>query len=350
MLIWVGYLVQASPFIQVLDFTYAGYVVICCGAFLIFLSFVGLIGAWKQRKLLLGLFIVFNIVVGVLLICFGGVLIYLRTISDEYLENESTCLEKFPKANNVSAHAAEVYCTIYCPCSLDTEKVNFNLSSNSRGSAKNIMNCDPCETMETHTVEEQNDLIDWVNYTLGYTVNSTDCNILSEDYKKRYFTSKQLNYIPLITWIEEKFECSGLCTNQSLLMFSDVNNGEPNGACYDDLKAWANKNFINYGVISIVLGSFQLFVLSFASSLCCCPKAHILEPDKKIDETEPQAKAELKLKSRIDVTHDDSEVKTSQGSHYLDKIKKIELDDNNSHGFVKKTKIKTPFARKGFYN
>jgi hypothetical protein len=353
-LIWVGYLVQASPFVQILDFTYAGYVVICCGAFLIFLSFVGFIGSWKQKKLLLGGFVIFNIVVGVLLICFGGVLIYLRSVSDDYLKDEATCIDNFPKANNVSMHGSEAFCMIYCPCSLDAEKLDVNITGFYRGSAKNLLNCDPCETIETYTAEEQNELIDWIYSNLGYTVNSTDCNILSEDYKKKYFTKKQIKYIPLITWIEKKFECSGLCTSQELLMFSDVNLGKPNGACYDDLKEWADKNFVNYGVISIVLGSFQLFVLAFASSLCCCPKTVVLDPvpELKNNETEGNKIKFSRSNLKNDATSpDDIEVRTSQGHSPAEISKKPSSGLNKpaaDFGMFRKSKIKTPYAKKGF--
>ena len=43
-LVWVGFLIQSSEFVYILEFSYAGFIVISCGGFLIFISFFGLVG------------------------------------------------------------------------------------------------------------------------------------------------------------------------------------------------------------------------------------------------------------------------------------------------------------------
>lgn len=358
-LIWVGYLIQASAFVSILKYTYTGYIVVACGGYLIFLSFFGLVGAWKQHRCLLGIYIVFSIVVGILLICFGGTLISLRSVSEEYLNDEKSCIDHFFNANDASVHAAEVFCTLYCPCSLNTAKLDIQLDNFYRGSAKSVLQCEPCELADTYSAEEQQQLIIWVNETLKVDLNGTNCTLTSATYKDRYFTSVQEKYFALITWIEEKFDCSGLCTHQNLLMFSDVNNGKPDTACYSSLNEWAKQNFLNYGIISIVLGFFQLTVIILASSLCCCTKRTVnLEPpisNKALSEDDEKNKTvSFKKTLELDETGEvqahtkhekidnkEFDKRINVGDHRQNNI----IEDHKNSGFVRRSNIQTPFSR-----
>ena len=97
--------------------------------------------------------------------------------------------------------------------------------------------CKPCENIKTYTIDEQNNLITWIYIYLQYSVDDTNCTLTSSQYENAYYTSQDISYIPLYTWLEESFLCSGLCTAQNFFMFSHVNLGMPNGACYQLLNA-----------------------------------------------------------------------------------------------------------------
>lgn len=346
-LIWVGYLVQASAFVSILKYTYTGYVVVACGGYLIFLSFFGLIGAWKQHRCLLGTYIIFTVVVGILLICFGSVLIYLRSVSEDYLNSQESCLEHFYKADNVSDHASEVFCTLYCPCSLNAAKLDIEIDEFYRGSADNVMECDPCELASTYSADEQVQLIIWANETLNIDLNGTNCSISSSTFESNYFSNKEISYFPLLTWIEEKFDCSGLCTQHKLLMFSDVNVAKPEKACYSSLNNWAKRNFLNYGIISIVLGTFQLIIISFAFALCCCSKTANLQPV----ETKNKVKAsdDKNIGEDLDFESKENRPNYNQTLELAD-LAEVELNHSNDKSsfknveVMKKGKIKTPYS------
>ena len=278
-LVWVGFSVQASQFIQVLQFSYSGFIVIACGGVLIGIAFIGILGAWKERTLFLTLFILFGVSIGVLLITFGGILLYIRSLSDRYLKDEASCISNFKTANDASIQAATVFCKLYCPCSLNSTSVDVHVPDIYRGSADNILECSPCESIQTYSKTEQDRLILWIKDNLGYSVNATNCAVTASQYQDAYF-GKYTDYLMLVQWMEERFMCSGLCTAEKLFMFSDVNQGVPSGSCYALVNQWAQTNFENYGIISIALGSFQLFILFFAAALCCCSPKRLQKVDQ----------------------------------------------------------------------
>ena len=297
-LVWVGFLVQSSEFIQVLQFSYSGFIVIACGGTLIFISFFGIVGAWKQNKFFLSSFIIFSVIIGVLLITFGGVLLYVRSLSHQYLQNEDKCRLHFPSVDNTTIQASTVFCQLYCPCSLDRSILNVTISDFYKGSADNMLECNPCESIQTYNTSTQDELISWIYTDLSYTVNVTSCGVTATQYQNGFFSAKYQSYIPLLTWIENQFSCSGLCTPQKIFMFSDVNQGLPSGACYQQVNDWAQENFQNYGIISIILGVFQIIIILFSSTLCCCPKKR-LETFALTTEAKSDEKTSVKFNDKI---------------------------------------------------
>ena len=283
-LVWVGFLVQSSPFIQVLEYSYSGFIVIACGGILIFIAFIGIIGAWKQRKFFLTLFIISSLIIGILLITFGGVLIYVRNLSQTYLKDQASCQKYFPKADNTSVLASKVFCKLYCPCSLDASvAASLGFKDFYKGSAISTIVCNPCESIQTYNASVQLELQAWVNNTLGYSINSTDCGVTTTQYEDAYYTSVYEKYIPLVTWIEQQFLCSGLCTKLPIYYFSDITVGLPTTSCYKAVGSWAQKNFLNYGIVSIVLGLYEISIIYFACALCLCPKRRLDLPPSALN-------------------------------------------------------------------
>lgn len=282
-LVWIGFLIQSSKFVQLLDYTYAGFIVIACGGILIFIAFIGIIGAWKLRRFFLTIFIIASIIIGILLLTFGGVLIYLRDMSSDYLKSSESCRKNFEKADDTSIMSSEIFCKLYCPCDLD-EKVAKELEIENfyKGSALNVDECNPCESIQTYEPTVQAELIIWIDQVLNIKVNVTDCAITAEDFKSAYYGSKYEKYLPLIEWMENKFECSGMCTQQKVKFLNDVTD-IPDKACYKNIKTWAKSMFLNYGIVALVLGFYQLSIIYFEFALCLCPKRRMDLPPEALN-------------------------------------------------------------------
>ena len=283
-LVWIGFLIQSSEFIQLLEYSYAGFIVIACGGILIFIAFIGIIGAWKLRRFFLTLFIIASIITGVLLISFGAVLIYLRDASSDYLESNDSCRKHFENADDTSIMSSEILCKLYCPCELDegvAEKLQ--IENFYKGSATNVKECNPCESIQTYEPTVQAELITWIDQVLDIKVNVSDCAITANEFKSAYYETKFKKYLPLIEWMEKKFECSGICTQQKIQFLNNVADAIPDKSCYSDLRKWAKRMFLNYGVISLVLGFYQLSIIYFELALCLCPKRRMDLPPEALN-------------------------------------------------------------------
>lgn len=275
-LVWAGYIVQSSEFIKEIQFSYSGFIIIACGGVLLFIAFIGIVGALKQNTFLLGFFLFFSIIIGGLLVTFGIVLIFIRSLSNSYLKDYNSCISHFNDTDYTSMMSSTVFCELYCPCLLNSNAPNNFY----KGSADNMFQCNPCENIQTYSASQQNDLISWIKNNLYITVNASNCQITSTQYQNNFFGDKYSQYLSFVTWTEKSFGCSGLCTSQSLFMFSDANAGNPIGPCYRELRSWVNTTFLNYGIISIVFGSYLVIILIFTTRLCCNTKRKLEKPSK----------------------------------------------------------------------
>lgn len=283
-LVWIGFLIQSSEFVQLLEYSYAGFIVIACGGILIFIAFIGIVGAWKLRRFFLTLFIIASIIIGILLITFGGVLIYLRDKSSDYLESSDSCRKHFENADDTSIMSSEILCKLYCPCELDDSVAQkLPIENFYKGSATNVKECNPCESIQTYEPTVQAELIAWIDQVLGIKVNVSDCAITADEFKLAYYGTKYKKYLSLIEWMESKFECSGICTQQKIQFLNNVADAIPDKSCYSDLRKWAKKMFLNYGIISLVLGFYQLSIIYFEFALCLCPKKRMDLPPEALN-------------------------------------------------------------------
>lgn len=278
-LVWVGYRVLNEEFVKSLDYEYVGIIVICCGSVLLLISFIGLLGSCYKKKLPLGIFIVFAFIIGILLIAFGAVLIYSRNISDDYLSSESECLDNYEDAEAACEYSEQILCKVYCPCEADNEYVlslaeeSQNKSINevyyvySDQGAENILDCDPCYELEkTDDPFIAANITAWIKEYLGEDATKDQCKVTTDDIKDKYFDEDMRKYLPLLKWVEESFDCSGMCTAREIYLFSDVDNGEPDGSCRKELNDWVQETFLAFGVVSIIFGIYIVFVTFFS---CC---------------------------------------------------------------------------------
>lgn len=102
------------------------------------------------------------------------------------------------------------------------------------------------------------------------TMDKCYSNTIDEDdVIDNYFDDNERKYLDLLTWIEEEFSCAGLCTQLPFYLFSDINDGVPDGNCYEELKDWIDENFLSYGVVCLVAGIILILETIFACCLCC---------------------------------------------------------------------------------
>ena len=90
---------------------------------------------------------------------FGGVLIYIRNISADYLKTKDNCIQHFQKADEASILASEIFCQLYCPCALDAATAaQAKVNNFYKGSCNNVLTCNPCESIRTYNVSVQTEL------------------------------------------------------------------------------------------------------------------------------------------------------------------------------------------------
>jgi ABC-type transport system involved in multi-copper enzyme maturation permease subunit len=329
-LIWAGYYISKLTFLDSLDIDYiqtAWIIIIVCGCVSIAISILGFFGAWKDKSLLLGIFIVFGFIISLILIAFGAALIYARTFSEDYLGTEKKCLDHFEDADEGCDLAGIAMCHLYCPCKADNkyidelrikylnDSVENQIYAYKDIGAENIKECNPCIEADRYTqnysdaidYDQYQDLVDWVDNNIGVDISS-DCSVTAEEYKDKYFDSSVRKYFPMLKWVENTFDCSGLCTPQEVYLFSDADNGEPSGSCREELNDWIQEKFLQFGIISIIFGIYLLAVVMFACCICCCCKNCKGDSNVKEKDSINEENDDNKKKVKDNNSHDEYEI------------------------------------------
>jgi hypothetical protein len=83
------------------------------------------------------------------------------------------------------------------------------------------------------------------------------------------------DYFDLIEWIEEEFDCSGLCTEVDYYLFSDINRGNPDDDCMSALKDWASEMLLLFGIITVVFGTWLIVDMVVSYCLCCNTRKYV---------------------------------------------------------------------------
>ena len=205
-------------------------------------------------------------------------------MSDDYLSSESKCKDNYESAENAYQYAEDAMCKLYCPCQASNAYIGLLKAQAGNATedkfyvyadkgATTILDCDPCMEIDTVISEETyTNLVDWVKENLNIVVSRDDCDISSSQFKDKYFTSSMRTFLPLLKWVEEEFKCSGLCVKRSVYLFSDVDNGEPDGSCRKELNDWVQVNFQTMAIVGIIFGCYMILVVFFSCTICCCQK------------------------------------------------------------------------------
>ena len=184
-MIWGGYELKVSFFMNLITISYIWYIIVGCGSALILASFLGFIGAWKDQKCLLAIYISVTLIISILLIVIGVGIIYARTLVDCYLSSESKRESQFGSAEQGYTKAGTIMCTMNCPCDATNPYVISqcqDLAFCNKGTA-NILNCNPCVNIAFVNQIAQYAIEQWVSQNLNLIVTTTNCCIPNDSFE-----------------------------------------------------------------------------------------------------------------------------------------------------------------------
>ena len=245
MIVLQGYFLEDHPITEFLDYSFIGKVIIATGFVVTFYGILGLVGTLLRSKLALCCYIPKILSVSVLLMMLSISGLYILDQVSELMQTEESCSDSylFNDANDVYIDANKVFCSHSCPCSAQPEKSGYSSGEFVEGSARNIFECNPCESLDAFMV----DLC---------MQGKTESNRFTQSY----FGKDQQQYFKFLEWMETEFSCAGLCTKVESYTFSDVNNGDPEGSCREKLKNWIEETLMTYFIVS---GIISVFLVSF---------------------------------------------------------------------------------------
>ena len=255
----------------------------CC---LMGVGILGFVGAWKKNCLCLSVFATITLVIGVLVVAIGVALILAKDFVDENLGDAEKCKEDYKDIDEAVIKADDVFCKAECPCGMnDDTKDAYGYSANQEdiyfGSAKKVINCNPCETFseadnkakyDELNEDDRDEVNDYLKENFQYDPETdTNCEekVNPDNYVDKYFTGGTKDYLDVLEWIEDEFKCSGFCTETTYYLFSDVNKGKPEGTCFGEVNDWVQDNFTTYGAVAIAVGSYMVLVLFLSCGICC---------------------------------------------------------------------------------
>ena len=86
-------------------------------------------------------------------------------------------------------------------------------------------------------------------------------------------TVQKQRYYPFLEILETDFECSGMCSDVPIYLFSDVRNGAPvNGNCKHEIIEAVNKNASIYAILLLSVGLVGFIGLAMSFSICFFPR------------------------------------------------------------------------------
>ena len=211
---------------------------------------------------------------GVILLAAGIVTLYFQSFVQEKLtKDECLNVTLLAKADEAIKEGSVYMCDFLCPCNYEVGLLALYTPTGRRmikGSALNIEDCQPCENYAAYTAADK------ITVSMGLAaagMTLAECqSYSSSDFVDQYFSSDQRMLFPLLSWVEETFDCSGLCTPAGMYVFSDVNNALehlPTEACVEPLHDWVGEKFPIFGGVGVAIGAFMLLLAVVTCCLCC---------------------------------------------------------------------------------
>lgn len=204
------------------------------GVFLIVLAVFGFIGACKKSSLCLTLY---NIGIAIFFVIFLAIAIAAFVVFKKYssddIQSMNLCKDQswLQTLDNYATEGNRLLCSGACPCGANSTTTwvitNSSLDTISGGPVK-VQDCP--------------------NYNYS---NNNDVNVMK--------------------YLEEKFDCAGVCTTSTYYVFSDLNRGQPTDECSQKLMDTLLKYSKQIGAVTIVIAVVLLLIMVFSCCLCCHP-------------------------------------------------------------------------------
>ena len=221
-----------------------------------FLFMMGLINftCGKECKTFQIVFSLLLILCTILALGVGIVVLVGGTIDKNILSNNCQreykgMFEDFLEIDDVLQKANNDLCYSNCPCYFSNygvyeeivENYQLDISQSDEGGFTNIKECYDKKTSALH-----------VSQFIG---------------KDKLFNNKRFKkFAKFWKRIEEKFDCSGWCTNPMKYLFSDVNRGIPDHKCSTEVTRWLIKMVLAFGGLMVIIGGIMIIVIILAIS------------------------------------------------------------------------------------
>jgi hypothetical protein len=132
-----------------------------------------------------------------------------------------------------------------------------------------------------------------INGTAGTVTRVQECTVYLEAAYASYNVDFDdvgdlVTYLDLFGDLESEFDCSGICTIQSVYYFSDSSNGLPTQKCQDPIRDDVLlSDILGMGIGYLVTGLVILLVWFIQYGLCCREEEIYDSPEEKMEYSEP---------------------------------------------------------------
>lgn len=208
----------------------------------------------------------------------AGTFYFQGYLDDHLTRNSCRTVDLLEQGDDAMQTGAEFMCSYFCPCDFDPQLQTLVAPYGRqliKGSASEMENCIPCEGLADLTPAQTNKIN---SYLAQYGHNLMTCRSMSnDDFLDLMFSGRAQQLFPLLSWLEKRFDCAGLCTATWVYSFSDVNNAVPQlptKPCFGDLVDWVDEKGPIFGGIGVAFGGFLLIVSVFSFALCCLQILH----------------------------------------------------------------------------
>lgn len=243
------------------ELNYLGMVLMYYGILILILSVLAIVGSIFKIRILLIIVsytqcfpLMCCVAISFIIFSIQGILSAQGLIKALGTQEECARSHYLEEANEAVITADKLLCSRDCECRGDIELRRRIGGRWTFGQARNIKNCDLCKT--------QTGLIKVLCEEVPGAASFVD----------QYFTSAQKRYFDFIKWLEQNFDCAGVCVPAEKFLFTDVLNGIPVGSCRGELRKWVHSNIFKNSVYGVIAGIFLLINLLLLSFLLFCPK------------------------------------------------------------------------------
>lgn len=189
------------------------------------------------------------------IIVVSSICIYLADSAINTLGTQKSCRtnEYFQDANEAVLLADNIFCSKECPCDGNDDFESRTQYNYTDGYAKNVQSCGLCNSK---------------NKAMQLACEGSDYSGIHVD---KYFSQEQRKSFEFLKWMEENFNCSGMCSKARKYLFSDVNAGDPHGSCRKELRKWIDETIRQTSIYILLMGIYLALNVVLVCCMMCCP-------------------------------------------------------------------------------